>query len=133
VGDRDACFERPVGGGLMMRRRLMYLAAGSLMFVPIQMMTVGPANAGVEACKTWCLWDQPRFGGNMVELTDAACKDFPVKSAANNSNDAGGKMAIFFYKEPGCQGKPVNPYGLKAKGQSPRVDGVSATVKPPTR
>ena len=31
------------------------------------------------------------------------------------------------------QGKPFNPYGMKAKKQSPHVDAVSAVVKPPTR
>jgi hypothetical protein len=118
----------------MVRRGLLYLALGSLVFVPIDMVTAGSADAGVETCKTRCLWDQPHFGGNMVELTDTTCKDFAVKSAANNrSDDAGDKMAIFFYKQPGCQGKPANPFGLKSNMQAPRVDALSAMVKPATR
>jgi len=116
----------------MLRRGLLYLTVGSLVLVPVQLVTMQTAGAGVEACKTRCLWDQPRFNGNMVELTDTSCKDFPVKSAANNTADEGGKTAIFFYKQPGCQGKPFNPYGMKSKMQSPRVDAVSAIVKPAT-
>jgi hypothetical protein len=115
----------------MLRRGLLYLTVSSIVLVPIELMTLRPAGAGVEACKTWCLWDQPRFNGNLVELTDTNCKDFTIKSAANNSAD--GKMAIFFYKQPGCQGKPFNPYGMKPKMQSPHVDAVSAAVKPATR
>jgi len=40
---------------------------------------------------------------------------------------------IFFYKQPGCQGKPFNPFGMKPKANSARVDAVSAIVKPATR
>jgi len=115
----------------MIGRRWLYPAVLALVTVPVQLAWVGGAGAGVETCKTWCLWDQPRYAGNMAELTDNACKDFPIKSAANNSEDTG--KVIFFYKQPGCQGKPFNPFGMKPKAQSPRVDAVSAIVKPPTR
>jgi Peptidase inhibitor family I36 len=101
------------------------------MLVPVELMAVAGAGAGVETCTSWCLWDQPRFAGTMVELTDGACKDFAVKSAANNSTDD--KTAMFFYRQPGCQGKPFNPFGMKSKMQSPHVDAVSAVVKPATR
>ena len=67
----------------------------------------------------------------MAELADNACKDFAIRSAANNSDDSG--KVIFFYKQPGCQGNPTNPYGMKSKTQSPHVDAASATVKPATR
>jgi hypothetical protein len=112
----------------MLRRGLCHLAVGVLVIVPFAVLTVRPAGAGIETCKTWCAWDQAHFNGNMVELTASACKDFAVKSAANNTTD--GKSAIFFFKQPGCQGKPWNPYGMKSKTQSPHVDAVSAVVKP---
>jgi len=117
----------------MFRRGLFSLAVGSLLIVPIDAAAVSPPGPGAAACKTRCVWDQPHFNGNMVELTDATCKDFPVKSAANNSQDPGDKAAVFFFKQPGCQGTPENPYGLKAKTQSPRVEAASAEVKPATR
>ncbi|HMC80506.1 MAG TPA: hypothetical protein VKO35_08135 [Acidimicrobiia bacterium] len=117
----------------MLRRGLLYLAVGALVIVPFDVFTVRPAGAGIETCKTRCLWDQARFNGNMVELTDNNCKDFSIKSAANNAPDDGSKTAIFFYKQPGCQGNPTNPYGMKSKTQSPHVDAASATVKPATR
>jgi hypothetical protein len=115
----------------MLRRRWLCLLVGALTLVPVELVAARPAGAGVETCTTWCVWDQAKFGGNMAELTDGTCKDFPVKSAANNNADTG--KAMFFYKQPGCQGKPFNPYGMKAKMQSPHVDAVSAVVKPPTR
>jgi len=115
----------------MFRRAVLYLAVSAIVIVPAELTALRAASAGVETCKTWCLWDQPRFNGNMVELTDTNCKDFPVKSAANNATDD--KMAIFFYKQPGCQGKPFNPYGMKSKMQSSHVDAVSTIVKPPSR
>jgi hypothetical protein len=117
----------------MLRRALLCLALGSLVIVATLGLTAVPARAGVDACKTWCLWDQPRFNGNMVELSGDACKDFPIKSAANNTGPESGKTAIFFFRQPGCQGSPVNPYGMKAKTQSPHVDAVSAQLKPATR
>jgi hypothetical protein len=116
----------------MLRRGLFFFGVASLVIVPFAATMARPAGAAVDVCQTHCLWDQPRFNGNMVELTDTSCKDFPVKSAANNAPDQGDKTAIFFFKQPGCQGKPVNPYGMKAKGQSPRVDAASAQVKPAT-
>ena len=115
----------------MAGRRWLCLAVVALVTVPVELASVRVAGAGVETCKTWCLWDQPRYAGNMAELTDNTCKDFAIKSAANNTDDTG--KVIFFYKQPGCQGKPFNPFGMKAKAQSPRVDAVSAVVKPPTR
>ena len=117
----------------MVRRGLFFLGVASLLIVPLEATMVRPAGAAADACKTRCLWDQPRFNGTMVELTDTTCKDFAVKSAANNSPDQGDKTAIFFFKQPGCQGAPVNPYGMKPKSQSPRVDAVSAQVMPATR
>ena len=116
---------------MVVRRVMVWLAAGSMILVPVELAAMGSAGAGVETCKTWCLWDQPRFAGNMVELTGGACKDYPVKSAANNSGDD--KTAIFFYRQPGCQGKPYNPFGMKTTMQSAHVDAVSAVVKPTTR
>jgi hypothetical protein len=123
----------------MLRRGLCYLAVGVLVIVPSAVLTVhpavakaagpgAPAGAGADACKTWCLWDQPRFTGNMVELPSGTCKDFGAKSAANNTAD--GKSVIFFYRQPGCQGKPWNPYGMKSKTQSAHVEAASAIVKP---
>jgi hypothetical protein len=117
----------------MVRRGLFFIGVASLLIVPFEATMVRPAGAAVDACKTRCLWDQPRFNGNMVELTDTGCKDFAVKSAANNAPDQGDKTAIFFFRQPGCQGAPVNPYGMKPKAQSPRVDAASAQVKPATR
>ena len=118
----------------MLRRGLRPVLVVALLLVPVDVAAAAaPTGAGVEACKTRCLWDQPRFAGNMVELTDNACKDFAVRSAANNTADDGSKTAIFFYKQAGCQGNPVNPYGMKSKTQSPRIDAASAIVKPATR
>ena len=117
----------------MVRRGLLCLAVGALVLVPVELTAVRVAGAGVETCTTWCLWDQPRFAGTMAELADNTCKDFTVKSAANNSADDGSKRVIFFYKQPGCQGKPFNPFGMKPKANSARVDAVSAIVKPATR
>jgi hypothetical protein len=114
-----------------LRRRLLYLAIGALVIVPCDVLTVQPAEAGVETCKTWCLWDQARFSGKMVELTEGACKDYPVRSAANNTAD--GKTAIFFYKLPGCQGNPRNPFGMRSGGQSSQVNAGSAMVQSLTR
>ena len=110
---------------------MLCLGIGALLLVPVELTAVPVAGAGVETCKTWCLWDQPRFAGTMAELADNACKDFAIKSAANNTDDT--SKVIFFYKQPGCQGKPFNPFGMKAKASSARVDAVSAIVKPPTR
>ena len=113
-------------------RGLLCLGIGALLLVPVEARAAAPGPAaGVDACKTWCLWDQPRFAGTMAELADNACKDFAIKSAANNTDDT--SKVIFFYKQPGCQGKPFNPFGMKAKASSARVDAVSAIVKPPTR
>ena len=112
-------------------RALLCLGIGALLLVPVELTAVPVAGAGVETCKTWCLWDQPRFAGTMAELADNACKDFAIKSAANNTDDT--SKVIFLYKQPGCQGKPFNPFGMKAKASSARVDAVSAIVKPPTR
>jgi len=117
----------------MLRRGLLTLLVGSLVLVPVGLLTAPTAGAVVEDCKTWCVWDQPRFAGTMAELADNTCKDFTVKSAANNSADDGSKRVIFFYKQPGCQGKPFNPFGMKPKANSARVDAVSAIVKPATR
>jgi hypothetical protein len=117
----------------MLRRALLHLAAGSLLIAGTQVVTAVPARADVTACKTWCLWDQPRFSGNMVELSGDACKDFAVRSAANNTGPESGKTAIFFFRQPGCQGPPANPYGMKSKTSSPHVNAVSAQLKPATR
>jgi len=117
----------------MLRRALLCFALGSLVIIATQGLTAVPARAGVDACKTWCLWDQPHFNGNMVELSGDACKDFPIKSAANNTGPESGKTAIFFFRQPGCQGPPANPYGMKAKTQSPRVEAASAQLKQATR
>jgi|GEM_PF-5497646 len=117
----------------MLRRRVLHLAVGSLLLAGMQAFTVGPARADITACKTWCVWDQPHFNGNMVELSGDACKDFPVKSAANNTGPETGNTAIFFFRQPGCQGPPANPYGMKSKTNSPHVNAVSAQLKPATR
>ena len=117
----------------MLRRRVLHLAVGSLLLAGTQALTAAPARADITACKTWCVWDQPHFGGNMVELAGDACKDFAVKSAANNTGPESGKTAIFFFRQPGCQGPPANPYGMKSKTNSPHVNAASAQLKPATR
>jgi hypothetical protein len=109
------------------RRGLLYLAVGALVIVPLDVLTVPPAGAGVETCKTWCVWDEEHFSGKMFELTEGTCKDYRVRSAANNTVD--GKTVILFYKFPGCQGNPRNPFGMKSGGQSSRLDAYSAMVK----
>src|SRR5205807_9669121 len=68
------------GGTAMVRRGLFFLGVASLLIVPLEATMVRPAGAAADACKTRCLWDQPRFNGTMVELTDTTCKDFAVKS-----------------------------------------------------
>ena len=118
----------------MVRRGLLCLGIGALLLLPVAAQAKAadpPPGAGLAGCKTWCVWDQARFGGNMTELADNTCKDSAIKSAANNTDDA--TKVIFFYKQPGCQGKPFNPFGMKAKASSAHVDAVSAIVKPPTR
>src|SRR3989442_15816739 len=106
----------------MLRRGLLYLAVGALVIVPFDVFTVRPAGAGIETCKTRGLWDQARVNGNMVELTHNNCKDFSIKSAANNAPDDGSKTALLFYKHAGCQGNPTNPYGMKSKPPPPPGD-----------
>lgn len=117
----------------MLRRRLLHLAVGSLLVAGTQIVTAAPARADIAACKTWCVWDQAHFNGNMAELSGDACKDFAVKSAANNTGPESGKTAIFFFRQPGCQGPPANPYGMKAKTNSPHVNAASVQLKPATR
>lgn len=113
----------------MLAKWLVSMVLGVAVVVPVK-GGPGPAGPGVAACKTWCVWDAPHFGGNLVELAGSACKDYPIKSAANNADDP--RTAIFFFRQPGCQGPPVNRYGLKARHGSAHVTAASAQLKAPT-